>query len=145
MQDEDVKSLTEGVTFSIFWQNSSGQFIFYSFWFSAAYLTFFSTKNPQCYPVPEWQFKRCSNILEHLSLDFFFPKGQDFIHLPVTLDRAGNFRGMGSFCCNSQFLPFLVFSITLSSNSSASQSQEVNRGVGRKKIDSQKENINHTA
>lgn len=65
------------------------------------YLTFsflfdsFPYQNPQCFIMPEWEFKRCLNILERLSLDFFFPKGQDFIHLPVTLDRTWKFQRDG--------------------------------------------------
>lgn len=66
---------------------------------------FFLCKN-QHYPVPEWQFRRCSNILEHLSLDFFFPKGQNFIHSPVTLDKTWTFQRDGII-----LLPFPIPSI----------------------------------
>lgn len=103
----------------------------------------FLYQNPQCYPLPEWQFKKCLSILERLFLDFFFPKGQDFIHLPVTLDRTWKFQRDGII-----LLQFPVFSIYGFLRNFVIEffgltKPRGEQGVGRKKIDSQEENTNH--
>lgn len=120
---------------------------FIYFDFSADYLIFFLYQIPQSYPVPGWQSKRSSNILERLSLDFFFPKGQDFIHLAVALGRTWTFQrdgiillqfpisSLSGFLCN-----FVIefFGLTKAK-------RWTRGGKGKKKLTQKKENINHTA